>query len=364
MWWYCITAFLRRKKKINLIEALQPVRLTDGCLQILDQRQLPAKEVWINLEKPEQVFEAIRSLAVRGAPAIGICAAYGVAVCTQQEARHIEGKALSQAALKICDYLAQSRPTAVNLFFVLDQARELITLSDPALLVQILMDWAQSLHRRDLEDSRNMARAGLEVIPAGARILTHCNTGALATGGGGTALGLIVAAWEAGLLKQVWVDETRPLLQGARLTAWELQRLSVPFRLITDSMAGVLMGQGEVDLVLVGADRIAGNGDFANKIGTYSLGVLARYHGVPFYTVAPLSSFDFTIPDGRAIPIEERDPEEVRAFAGSYTAPEQAAVYNPAFDVTPGTLLSGIICEKGLIRPPLTEAMVKINKED
>jgi methylthioribose-1-phosphate isomerase len=301
-----------------------PLRWTDGALEVLDQRALPAEERWIRCETPEQVAECIRSMAVRGAPAIGLAAAYGMALASDRE----------QAAVM----LAATRPTAVNLAWALEQCRE----------APDVLEVARRLHREQDEADRRLAGLGAELFSEGTRALTHCNTGALATGGYGTAGGVLRAAWERGRLSQVWVDETRPLLQGARLTAWELRRAGIPHRVVADSAAGSLMAQGLVDRVVVGADRIAANGDVANKVGTYPLAVLAARHGVPFYVAAPLSTIDVATPDGSAIPIEERDPGELL---------EGGEAFNPAFDVTPAELVTAILTEVGVLEPPYPESI-------
>jgi methylthioribose-1-phosphate isomerase len=301
-----------------------PLRWTDGALEVLDQRALPAEERWIRCETPEQVAECIRSMAVRGAPAIGLAAAYGMALASDRE----------QAAVM----LAATRPTAVNLAWALEQCRE----------APDVLEVARRLHREQDEADRRLAGLGAELFSEGTRALTHCNTGALATGGYGTAGGVLRAAWERGRLSQVWVDETRPLLQGARLTAWELRRAGIPHRVVADSAAGSLMAQGLVDRVVVGADRIAANGDVANKVGTYPLAVLAARHGVPFYVAAPLSTIDVATPDGNAIPIEERDPGELL---------EGGEAFNPAFDVTPAELVTAILTEVGVLEPPYSESI-------
>ena len=282
-----------------------PLRWDDGALLILDQRCLPAEEIWVRCETPAQVGDCIRTLAVRGAPAIGLAAAYGIALAGSDR----------EAAAAL---LRGTRPTAVNLAWAIERA---LAAADP-------LAFAQRLQREQLDADRRLAELGAERFEAGDRALTHCNTGALATGGFGTAGGVLRVAWEQGRLAQVWVDETRPLLQGARLTAWELRRAGIPFRVVADAAAGALMERGLVDRVVVGADRIAANGDVANKVGTYPLAVLANRHEVPFYVAAPVSTIDPRTASGAEIPIEERDPAEV--------ADEDA--FNPAFDVTPAAL--------------------------
>jgi methylthioribose-1-phosphate isomerase len=308
--------------------SVEPLRWEDGALLVLDQRALPGEERWIRCESVDQVADCIRTLAVRGAPAIGIAAAYAMALAAAR------GEDLPAAA----GTLRATRPTAVNLGWALERAldangRDLLVL-------------ARSIHADQVEADRRLARLGAERFAPGDRALTHCNAGALATGGYGTAGGVLRAAWEAGRLAEVWVDETRPLLQGARLTAWELERAGIPHRVVADSAAGSLLAAGAVDRIVVGADRIAANGDVANKIGTYPLAVLAARHGVPFYVAAPVSTIDPATATGAAIPIEERDPAEVAPGA-----------YNPAFDVTPAELVRAIFTEAGVLEPPYEEAI-------
>ena len=303
---------------------VEPFRFEDGALLILDQRALPAEERWIRCETVEQVADCIRTLAVRGAPAIGIAAAYAMALADDREAA--------------AELLRSTRPTAVNLAWALERCREA---DDP-------LEVARRLHREQHEADRTLAGLGADLFGEGTRALTHCNTGALATGGIGTACGVLRVAWELGRLAEVWVDETRPLLQGARLTAWELRQAGIPHRVVADSAAGSLMAQGRVDRVIVGADRIAANGDVANKVGTYPLAVLADRHGVPFYVAAPLSTIDLATPDGSAIPIEERDPAEVVTGADAF---------NPAFDVTPAELITAIVTEAGVLEPPYSASI-------
>jgi len=319
--------------------SVKPLRFADGALELLDQTLLPHEERWLRCTSAAEIAHAISRLAVRGAPAIGLAAAYGLAV----EARR--GGDVSAAA----ELLASTRPTAVNLRWALDRALEHGT--DPDALER----FANSLAQAQLEQDMAIARLGAELIAAGSRVLTHCNTGALATGGAGTALGVIVASRP----RHVWVDETRPLFQGARLTAWELQREGLPFEVVPDASAAALMGRGLVDAVVVGADRIAANGDTANKIGTYGVAVAAAHHGVPFYVAAPLSSVDPSAADGGAIPIEERAAEEVLSALGTPIAPQGAHARNLAFDVTPAELIAGIVCEAGVLRPPYEAAIAR-----
>ena len=309
-----------------MADAVQPIRWKGDRLELLDQRLLPEKTVYITCRTAAEVAAAIRDMVVRGAPAIGCSAAFGVV--------------LSKGSADAYEVLAKSRPTAVNLFWALERMKKAKDLEAEAV----------AIYEEDLAANRAMGKLGAELIPEGARVMTHCNTGALATAGYGTALGVIRSAKDKKI--SVIANETRPYLQGARLTAWELVQEGIPCTLITDSMAGHLMSRGEVDVVIVGADRIAANGDVANKIGTYPLAVLAKRHGIPFYVAAPLSTFDPSIPDGSHIPIEERPASEVTGYRGTRWAPEGVAVRNPAFDVTPAELITGIICEKGVILDP------------
>ncbi len=335
---------------------MDAIRWKGTALALLDQTKLPVEEVWDDYTDYRAVAEAIRRLVVRGAPAIGISAAYAVCLAAlEHQDRPGDFRPGLEAALET---LAASRPTAVNLFWALDRMRGVLEAQGwiPQAIPALIRE-AEAIHREDIAMNRKMGKHGASLVPKGARILTHCNAGAIATGGYGTALGVVRAAHAAGHVAMVYCDETRPLLQGARLTAWELVKDGIPATLITDGMAASLMAQGKIDLVFLGCDRMAANGDFANKIGTYSVAVLAQYHGIPFYTVLPSSTIDLTIPDGKHIVIEERSPEEVTHFAGVQTAPEGVGVYNPAFDVTPHQLLTGIVTEKGVIHPPFREKL-------
>ena len=335
---------------------MDAIRWKGTALALLDQTRLPVEEVWDDYTDYRAVAEAIRRLVVRGAPAIGISAAYAVCLAAlEHQDRPGDFRPGLEAALET---LAASRPTAVNLFWALDRMRGVLEAKgwNPQAIPALIRE-AEAIHREDIAMNRKMGKHGASLVPKGARILTHCNAGAIATGGYGTALGVVRAAHAAGHVAMVYCDETRPLLQGARLTAWELVKDGIPATLITDGMAASLMAQGKIDLVFLGCDRMAANGDFANKIGTYSVAVLAQYHGIPFYTVLPSSTIDLTIPDGKHIVIEERSPEEVTHFAGVQTAPEGVGVYNPAFDVTPHQLLTGIVTEKGVIHPPFREKL-------
>jgi methylthioribose-1-phosphate isomerase len=333
---------------------ITPVRFEGSRLMLLDQTRLPVEEVERPCASWEEVAEAIRSLVVRGAPAIGVAAAFGVALAAHRSrADHWEGLLADlEEAIK---GLGATRPTAVNLFWALTRMRRVAianrTVSIDALRGRLLEE-AQTILDEDVTANRVMGAHGAALVPDGGRILTHCNAGALATAGYGTALGVVRAAHERGKLALVWVDETRPVMQGSRLTAWELAREGIPHRLISDVAAAYVMKRGDVDLVVTGADRIAANGDTANKIGTYGLAVLARHHGIPFYVAAPFSTIDPAIATGAAIVIEERDPAEVRGVAGRQTAPATSPIFNPAFDVTPAELISAIITERGVIRSP------------
>jgi methylthioribose-1-phosphate isomerase len=328
-------------------------------VKLLDQRRLPREEIYLEITDYHEVIEAIRTLAIRGAPAIGVAAAMGAALGALA-LKTEDPQEFQRQFLDICREIAAARPTAVNLFWALDRMQLLAQehAAEPvAALQERLVAEAQAMLKEDETTNKRLAQEGQILIHRGQRLLTHCNTGALATGAYGTALGVMRAAWEAGKRFSVWVDETRPLLQGARLTTWELGKLGIPYTLIPDGAAATLMHQGKVDMVILGADRIAGNGDTANKIGTYSLAALAHYHGIPFYVAAPLSTFDFSIPDGDHIPVEERAAEEVTHLWGQAVAPAGAPALNLAFDVTPNELISGIITEKGVLAPPFSTSL-------
>jgi methylthioribose-1-phosphate isomerase len=333
---------------------IEPVRWAHDRLELLDQTLLPLREVVRHYARWEDVADAIRTLVVRGAPAIGVAAAYGV-VLAARESRATTFDALVGDLETAIKGLAATRPTAVNLFWALERMRRaaLALAGQPPEAVRArLLAEAEAIRAEDIAANRAMGAHGAALVPDGARILTHCNAGALATAGYGTALGVIRAAHERGKVALVWVDETRPVMQGSRLTAWEMVREGIPHRLIPDVAAGAVMARGEVDMVVTGADRIAANGDTANKIGTYAVAVLARHHGVPFYVAAPSSTIDASLPSGREIPIEERDASEVRSTGAQQTAPGDSPVYNPAFDVTPAELITAIITERGIFRPP------------
>ncbi|MBN2137216.1 MAG: S-methyl-5-thioribose-1-phosphate isomerase [Sedimentisphaerales bacterium] len=335
-----------------------------GFLELVDQRLLPGKFVRLECRDTGQLYEAIRTLAVRGAPAIGVSAAYGVVLGMQK----VESNESIERGLEVlaesCEFLSSARPTAVNLFWALERVRTKAEEfaagrreTDIAALRDFVLKEAHSICAEDVEMCRRIGRNGEKFIKAGAGILTHCNAGALATAGQGTALSPMFEAHAKGREFQVYADETRPLLQGARLTAWELGRAGIKVAVICDDMAGWLMKQGKIDAVITGADRIAANGDTANKIGTYSLSILAARHSIPFYIAAPSSTFDLSIKSGGEIPIEERAAEEVRRFGGSQTAPDGVDVCNPAFDVTEARDITAIITERGVIEKPTTQSV-------
>ncbi|MCP9452393.1 MAG: S-methyl-5-thioribose-1-phosphate isomerase [Nitrospira sp.] len=333
---------------------VRTVEWVNGVVRLLDQSQLPARVEFLDCRDYQEVADAIRSLKVRGAPAIGVTAALGVASGAQSVEATDYGE-FARAIGHICDCLAATRPTAVNLFWAIDRMkRTMQSLKDrpiPA-IKQALVDEALAILEEDLQLCRAIGRHGADLIQDGQTVLTHCNAGALATAGYGTALGVIRAAWEQGKKIAVIADETRPVLQGARLTAWELMQDQIPVTLITDNMAGALMKQGKIHLCVVGADRIAANGDVANKIGTYSVAVLAKAHGIPFYVAAPSSTIDMKTKSGADIPIEQRNPMEVTTVHGGHLiAPDGVLVYNPAFDVTPADLITAIITERGVLKP-------------
>jgi methylthioribose-1-phosphate isomerase len=311
---------------------VESMRWTEGHLELLDQRKLPDEIAYVTCRTAAETAAAIRDMVVRGAPAIGCAAAFGMALDSMRSADLGAAHAV----------LAASRPTAVNLFWALERMRGV---ADPEAE-------ALAIYTEDIAANRAMGAFGAELIPEGARIMTHCNAGALATAGHGTALGVIRSARDAGKCISVIANETRPYLQGARLTAWEMVQEKIPVTLVTDNMAGHLISRGQVDVIIVGADRIARNGDAANKIGTYTLGVLANRHGIPFYVAAPISTFDLAIPDGSHIPIEERPVDEVTGYRGVRWAPAGVQVSNPAFDVTPADLITAIITERGVVSSP------------
>ncbi len=348
---------------------LEWVELEDGpALRLLDQTRLPNETTFVDCTALEQVAEAIKVLRVRGAPAIGCAAAYGLALVAARSSAPDVGALRSELAAAR-EVLGATRPTAVNLFWALERMMAVASqsgLASAAELVRALVEEAHAITADDLTRCRAIGRHGAELIRPGWSILTHCNAGALATAGYGTALGVIRAAHEAGKGIHVWVDETRPLLQGARLTAWELVQEGIPATLICDDMAGYVMQQGQVNCAVVGADRIAANGDTANKIGTYTVASLCHQHEIPFYVAAPYSTVDFSLASGDDIPIEERNVEEVRLlghFAARPVAPQGVGIYNPAFDVTPARLIAGIITERGVAGPPFGDSLRRLAPE-
>ena len=346
---------------------LPTVEWRDDHVVMVDQRKLPAQETYVELRTAREVARAIEKMVIRGAPAIGVAAAMGLALGVAKS------KAKGSAALatefyKLCDMMAATRPTAVNLFWAIDRMKRVFSEAaragrSPAEIREMMAAEAGRVHDEDVASCRAMGAHGATLLPDAGRVLTHCNAGALATGGYGTALGVIRAAVEGGKRITVYADETRPFLQGARLTAWELLRDGIETTVITDSMAGPLMRTGSVDVVVVGADRIAANGDVANKIGTYTVAVLAHEHGVPFYVAAPTSTVDLATADGNGIPIEERNRREVTHVGSARIAPEEAGVWNPAFDVTPHRYVAGIITERGICRPPYIDTLKAVCKD-
>src|SRR3982751_6238681 len=340
---------------------LPTIAREDDVVVMIDQRKLPAQEVYVRCKTGPEVAKAIKTMVIRGAPAIGVAAAMGIALGMRRSKATGTQKFAAEFQM-LCDLMAGTRPTAVNLFWAIDRMKRTFAEAAQAgesvdQLKDRLDREADQIHDEDVASCRAMGAFGAEVVPADAKILTHCNAGALATAGYGTALGVIRGAVEQGKSVAVFADETRPFLQGARLTAWELVRDGIDTTVITDNMAGAPMLQGKVNFVVVGADRIAANGDTANKIGTYSVAVLAREHKIPFYVAAPLSTIDLKTPDGDHIPIEERSAREVTHVGSSQLAPVGASVWNPAFDVTPHQYIAGIITERGIFRPPYAESL-------
>lgn len=347
----------------NQSEVLQSLRWSEDSLSLLDQRLLPEETVYLRLTTPAEVWEAIRELKVRGAPAIGIAAAYGVVLGILGFQGNVEQ--LAEKVNSHAEYLATSRPTAVNLFWALDRMKARTqTFVEAGLtaeeIVQALLEEAKQIHAEDEETNRLIGEHALTLFSDGMGVLTHCNAGGLATAKYGTALAPFYLALEQGIQLKVFADETRPVLQGARLTAFELHQAGVDVTLITDSMAGHVMSKGWVQAVIVGTDRVAANGDVANKIGTYSVAVLAKAHNIPFYVACPLSTIDLSTPTGADIPIEERHPDEIAIGFGKRTAPIGVSVYNPAFDITPHELVTAIITEKGIVRAPYAEGLKRL----
>mgnify|MGYP000888653634 CR=1 FL=1 len=341
-----------------IAETVKWIGGVNGVLELIDQRRLPAQFEKLRIRSVEQLYEAIKTLAVRGAPAIGVAAAYAPLLALQWLPDDEKPREALNHVIKACDYIASSRPTAVNLSWALSRVRGKASdiAHEPRSTIQelkeVVLAEASAIYAEDIEMCRRIGENGEPFIHDGFGVLTHCNAGALATAGQGTALSVLFEAQKKGKQFEVYADETRPLLQGSRLTAWELQQAGIKLTVVCDNMAGFLMKQGKIQAVITGADRIAANGDTANKIGTYSVSVLARHHGIPFYVAAPSSTFDLSIADGEQIPIEQRDASEVTWVGGTHTAPEDVGVYNPAFDVTPAQHITAIVTERGVITNP------------
>jgi methylthioribose-1-phosphate isomerase len=344
---------------------LKTIEWVDGAARIVDQTRLPTELLYIDIRTTEEMYEAISVLKVRGAPAIGIAAAFGVYCGISGFPEALSAKELLALVTQKADYLASSRPTAVNLFWAMDRvkktARSYFDRNESVgQIKKALFDEAQAILREDRESCRKIGEYGFDLLCGFNTLLTHCNAGSLATGEYGTALAPVYVGKDRGKVFHIFADETRPLLQGARITAFELMAAGIPVTLICDNMSATVMAAGKVDAVIVGADRIALNGDVANKIGTYGLAIIAKAHGVPFFVAAPVSTFDATIETGKDIPIEERDPEEIRNGFGKRTAPADVAVFNPAFDVTPNRLITAIITERGVLTQPFKENIKKM----
>jgi len=341
---------------------IQTLEWTDRGVRFLDQTKLPTEETYVTCKTHEQVADVIRNMVVRGAPAIGVAAAMGIALGVNNSKAESTGD-LKREFDQICDVIGKTRPTAVNLFWAIRRMQEKferIRIRPIPQIKQDLIEEARRMHSEDIAANQAMGRHGAALMPAEGGVLTHCNAGALATAGYGTALGVIRAAIEQGKKIHVYADETRPFLQGSRLTAWELMKDGIPTTVISDNMAGAMMLQGKIGAIVVGADRIAANGDVANKIGTYTVAVLAREHNIPFYVAAPTSTIDLACPDGSQIPIEQRNAKEVTHIAGKQMTPDGVEVENPAFDVTPAKYVAAIITEKGIARAPFDESLRKL----
>jgi methylthioribose-1-phosphate isomerase len=343
----------------SLNSMIQTLEWTDQGVRFIDQTKLPTEETYVTCKTYEQVADVIRNMVVRGAPAIGVAAAMGIALGVNNSKAETTGD-LKRELDQICDVMSKTRPTAVNLFWAIRRMQEKferIRIRPIAQIKQDLVEEAQRMHAEDIAANQAMGRHGATLMPAEGGVLTHCNAGALATAGYGTALGVIRAAVEQGKKIHVFADETRPFLQGSRLTAWELMKDGIPTTVIADNMAGAMMRQGKIGAIVVGADRIAANGDVANKIGTYTVAVLAKEHGIPFYVAAPISTVDLDCPSGNEIPIEKRDIKEVTHIAGKQMVPDNVGVENPAFDVTPAKYVAAIITERGIARAPFDESL-------
>ena len=343
---------------------IQTLEWTDNGVRFIDQTKLPTEETYVTCKTYQQVADVIRNMIVRGAPAIGVAAAMGIALGVNNSKAENAGD-LKKDFDQICDLIGKTRPTAVNLFWAIRRMQEKFERVRVRPIPQIknaMVDEAQKMHTEDIAINRAMGKHGATLMPASGGVLTHCNAGALATCGYGTALGVIRAAIEQGKKIHVYADETRPFLQGSRLTAWELVKDGIPTTVISDNMSGAMMKQGKIGAIVVGADRIAANGDVANKIGTYTVAVLAKEHGIPFYVAAPLSTIDLETPDGSKIPIEQRDAREVTHIAGKQMTPDGVQVENPAFDVTPAKYVTAIITERGIARAPYEESLRKLSE--
>src|ERR1017187_3871678 len=341
---------------------IQTLEWTEHGVRFIDQTKLPTEEVYVTCTTHQQVAEVIRSMVVRGAPAIGVAAAMGIALGVSNSKAESTGD-LKHDFDQICDLIGKTRPTAVNLFWAIRRMQEKferIRIRPIPQIKQDLIEEAQRMHAEDIAANQAMGRHGATLMPSAGGVLTHCNAGALATAGYGTALGVIRAAVEQGKKIHVYADETRPFLQGSRLTAWELMKDGIPTTVISDNMAGAMMKQGKIGAIVVGADRIAANGDVANKIGTYTVAVLAKENGIPFYVAAPISTIDLACPDGDDIPIEQRDPREVTHIAGKQMVPDGVEIENPAFDVTPAKYVAAIITERGIARAPYLESLQRL----
>jgi methylthioribose-1-phosphate isomerase len=341
---------------------IQTLEWTSRGVVFIDQTKLPTEEVYVTCTTHQQVADVIRNMVVRGAPAIGVATAMGIALGVRNSKAE-NGADLKRDFDEICETIRQTRPTAVNLFWAIRRMTEKferIRIRPISQIKQDLIEEAQRMHAEDIAANQAMGRHGATLMPASGGVLTHCNAGALATAGYGTALGVIRAAVEAGKKIHVYADETRPFLQGSRLTAWELMKDGIPTTVISDNMAGVMMQQGKIAAIVVGADRIAGNGDVANKIGTYTVAVLAKEHGIPFYVAAPISTVDLATPDGSKIPIEQRNAREVTHIAGKQMVPDGVEIENPAFDVTPAKYVTAIITERGIARAPYGQSLAQL----
>ncbi len=349
---------------VKLEPAIEPIKFGNGRLELLDQRELPLEEVWLEIDSLPPLLDAIVTLAVRGAPLLGIAAGYGVLIGMKELEGDSQEEILARYS-RVRRLIGETRPTARNLFGTLERMDEVITSTADSGLSRVLRtieDEAVAIHNEERKSCLKMGRLGAELIEGKPNVLTHCNTGVLATGGIGTALGVIHTAYANGNIEQVWVDETRPLLQGARLTAWELHKLGIPHNIICDNMAASLMAKDSVDAVITGADRIAINGDTANKIGTLNLAVLCDYFDIPFYIAAPVSTTDLSTENGNRIVVEQRSREEVHGWRNSLWACPESNAVNPAFDVTPAELISGIITEVGVFKYPYTENLGVIKR--